>query len=109
MSKEYSIVESTESDKFAIQIETGEFAGVQYNYGTVRVVEDEQNDQAVLQFNFVIEKTNDKYEIKDLEYNEEFQKRVGDILVDVFEENNNNSALLDEDEDEHIIIDDEIG
>lgn len=85
--KKYKIVDSKDDEKFAIEIAHGEFAGVTYNYNTVKIVEDEVNDQAVVQFGFNVESGNDTFEKSDLEKSEQFQETIGNILIEIFEEN----------------------
>jgi hypothetical protein len=107
MSK-YKIVESKDLDKFAVQLTEGPFKDVVYNYDKVKIVEDEENDQAVLQFDFIVEQGNYFYEIKDIEKNDEFLQTIGDVLMSVFEEQLKADLTSDEDDDADVVVDDTI-
>lgn len=63
-----------------IKLLTGIFSGVVYSYGKVSVQEDEENDQAYLNFDFDIQ---DNSSIEGIEENIDFKNHIGDILTSI--------------------------
>jgi hypothetical protein len=84
----YEIVEteSPRQDLHSLRLTTGEFSGTVFHFGTVRILEDEDEDRATLQFDFEIETPCEGYEKDDLEKNEDFQNELGGVLFTIFEE-----------------------
>ena len=77
-------VESRSQDQTCIGIKTGKFAGVVYKYGKVSFgKEEDENGNLPLQFKYDIVDNNG---IQREQFGEEFFKLIGDILVEVMEE-----------------------
>lgn len=69
-----------------VMISEGKFDGFVYRYGAIKFLEDEDDDQATLQFDYDLESAPEDYiveqENEDAE-KDEFEQLVGDILVDI--------------------------
>ena len=76
-------VESKSQDQTCIGIKGGKFAGVVYKYGKVSFGEDNPDGTKPLQFQYEIVDNNG---IQREQFGEEFFKLIGDILVEVMEE-----------------------
>ena len=77
-------VESRSQDQTCIGIKDGKFAGVVYKYGKVSFgKEEDENGNLPLQFQYDIVDNNG---IQREQFGEEFFKLIGDILVEVMEE-----------------------
>ena len=76
-------VTTKEQDQTLIGIKEGKFAGVIYKYGKVSFGEDNPNGTKPLQFQYEIVDNNG---IQREQFGEEFFKLIGDILVEVMEE-----------------------
>ena len=76
-------VESKSQDQTCIGIKGGKFAGVVYKYGKVSFGEDNPDGTKPLQFEYDIVDNNG---IQREQFGEEFFKLIGDILVEVMEE-----------------------
>ena len=76
-------VESKSQDQTCIGIKGGKFAGVGYKYGKVSFGEDNPDGTKPLQFEYDIVDNNG---IQREQFGEEFFKLIGDILVEVMEE-----------------------
>ena len=76
-------VTTKEQDQTLIGIKEGKFAGVVYKYGKVSFGEDNPNGTKPLQFQYEIVDNNG---IQREQFGEEFFKLIGDILVEVMEE-----------------------
>ena len=77
-------VESRSQDQTCIGIKGGKFAGVVYKYGRVSFgKEEDENGNLPLQFQYDIVDNNG---IQREQFGEEFFKLIGDILVEVMEE-----------------------
>lgn len=81
----YKVLEQKDEDSTAtILITEGKFEGFAYNYGVVKVREDEETDQAFLSYDYNLLEAPESYEIVDeFKDKEEFEQLIGDILVDV--------------------------
>lgn len=86
----YTMVEKEDMDYFGFRFDEGQYEGVVFYYGQVKIEEDVENDQALLQFDFQVDKGNDTYNIGELEESDDFRNMLGDILV----------SILDAEEDE---------
>ena len=88
--KLYEIVESPNEsfteDLFPLRITQGKFRGTTFRFGVVRVLEDESEDQATLQYDFEVETPCEGWTKDGLEADEDFQRNLGDILIQIFEE-----------------------
>ena len=79
----FAYVTTKEQDQTLIGIKEGKFAGVIYKYGKVSFGEDNPNGTKPLQFQYEIV---DNSGIQREQFDEEFFKLIGDILVEVMEE-----------------------
>ena len=79
----FAYVTTKEQDQTLIGIKEGKFAGVIYKYGKVSFGEDNPNGTKPLQFQYEIVDNNG---IQREQFGEEFFKLIGDILVEVMEE-----------------------
>lgn len=82
---DYIVVEKPSSDFYSIKILTGEYAGVIYTYGAVSFDEEcDDEDAPTLSFDFKVESG-----LTDvvLETDETFCTLIGDVLVDIIEQN----------------------
>ena len=76
-------VESKSQDQTCIGIKGGKFAGVVYKYGKVSFGEDNPDGTKPLQFQYDIVDNNG---IPREQFNDEFFNLIGDILVEVIDE-----------------------
>ena len=79
----FAYVTTKEQDQTCIGIKGGKFAGVVYKYGKVSFGEDNPDGTKPLQFQYEIVDNNG---IQREQFGEEFFKLIGDILVEVMEE-----------------------
>jgi len=79
----FAYVTTKEQDQTLIGIKEGKFAGVIYKYGKVSFGEDNPDGTKPLQFQYEIVDNNG---IQREQFGEEFFKLIGDILVEVMEE-----------------------
>ena len=78
--KDFKFIDFTNSEITGIQIIEGEYAGVVYHYGKVRVVP--QGEMGVLQFGYTIVNSG-KHDIDTLTTDENFSTMMGDILTEI--------------------------
>ena len=82
---EYSFVTIEDEDHAAVRIENGRFKNVVYNYGTVSLPQEENlNEDGTIPFSFeynIIESAGIPRE----EFDKEFFDTIGDILVDIID------------------------
>jgi len=80
--KTFSYIESpAHPDQTCIGINTGKFAGVVYKYGSITPIE--ENGGLTMQFEFDILENNS---IPRDEFDDEFFKLIGDILMEILDE-----------------------
>ena len=79
----YVYVESKKQDQTCIGIKGGKFAGVIYKYGSVSLGEETEDGNMPFKFEFDIIDNN---AIPREEFGEDFMNLIGDILVDIIEE-----------------------
>ena len=79
----YVFVESKSQDQTCIGIKGGKFAGVIYKYGSVSLGEETEDGNMPFKFEFDIVDNN---AIPKEEFGEDFMNLIGDILVDIIEE-----------------------
>jgi len=79
----YVYVESKSQDQTCIGIKGGKFAGVIYKYGSVSLGEETEDGNMPFKFEFDIIDNN---AIPREEFGEDFMNLIGDILVDIIEE-----------------------
>ena len=90
---EYSFVTKKDDDQTSIRIENGRFENVIYNYGRVTIPQNENEDGTMpfrFEFNIL-----DNAGIPRQEFEEEFFTIIGDILVDIIENEDYNASDLD--------------
>jgi len=78
--KDFKFIDFTNSEITGIQIMEGEYAGVVYHYGKVRVVP--QGEMGVLQFGYTVVNPG-KHDIDALTKDEKFSTMMGDILTEI--------------------------
>ena len=83
----YKLVEKQDVDYYGFQITEGEYKDVVYYYGEVKIEEDTEADNAVLNFNYQIDNGNEQYSIEQLEDSINFNNLMGDILASVLDKN----------------------
>lgn len=83
----YTILEQATPDSTAdIMIAEGKFEGFVYNYGTIRVNEDEHG-QGVMSYEYELKSAPDGFVMQNEEAEKkEFETLIGDILVDIIEQ-----------------------
>lgn len=80
----YTVLDQTTSDTNAdVMITEGKFEGFVYNYGVLKVSEDEEG-QGILSYNYELKSAPEEYVMVDEEAEKkEFETLIGDILVDI--------------------------
>lgn len=78
--KDYKFIDFSDNTMTGIELLTGEYAGVVYHYGKVRVKE--QGEMGVLEFGYTIVNPG-KHDIDLLQKQEEFVTIMGDILTEI--------------------------
>jgi hypothetical protein len=81
----YVYVESKKQDQTCIGIKGGKYAGVVYKYGNVSLGEETKDGNMPFKFKFEIIDNN---AIPKEDFKEDFMNLIGDILVDIIEEQN---------------------
>ena len=81
----YVYVESKNQDQTCIGIKGGKYAGVVYKYGNVSLGEETKDGNMPFKFKFDIIDNN---AIPKEDFKEDFMNLIGDILVDIIEEQN---------------------
>ena len=86
MTKNYTFVSKGEDDWASIMIKDGEYEGIIYQYGKVSVAESEdENGNMPLSFKYnLIDHSGHNKE--DLESSDDFRNTLGDILVEILDE-----------------------
>jgi hypothetical protein len=77
---DYVLIDSDDGTKTGVGIQTGEFAGVLYHYGKVRL--SEEDDFARMTFSYTIV-SSPKIPIDDLIQDKNFHTFIGDILTEI--------------------------
>ena len=81
----YVYVESKTEDQTCIGIKGGKFAGVVYKYGDVSLGEETKDGSMPFKFKFDIIDNN---AVPKEDFKDDFMNLIGDILVDIIEEQN---------------------
>ena len=87
---EYSFVNRKGDEQTSIRIENGRFENVIYNYGRVSIPQ-EENEDGTMPFRFEYNIL-DNASIPREEFDEEFFTLIGDILVDIIENEDYNDT-----------------
>ena len=91
ISDKFAYVTTKEQDQTLIGIKGGKFAGVVYKYGKVSFAEKEdENGNLPMRFQYDIVDNNG---IPREQFGEDFFTLIGDILVEVIEEQANNESV----------------
>ena len=93
---DYRFIDFTNSDITGIQIIKGEYAGVVYHYGKVRVKE--QGEMGVLEFGYTLVNPG-KHDIDLLQKDEGFVTIMGDILTEILTKQANETIRKDDSEE----------
>jgi len=84
--EDYKFIDFTDSDLTGIMVLKGDYAGVVYHYGKVRVKE--QGEFATLEFGYTLVNPG-KHDIDLLQKDEEFVTIMGDILSEILTKSDN--------------------
>ena len=86
MSKNYTFVSKGDEDWASVMIKDGKYKGIIYQYGQVSVAKSEdENGNMPLSFKYnIIDHSGHNQE--DLESSEDFKNTIGDILVEILDE-----------------------
>lgn len=92
MSELYTYVENKDKTWTGIGLteKAGKYQGVVYRYGEVKIVEDENKENATLQFEWDVLDSNG---LPKEMMGEDFFNLIGDILVDIMENQLNEDAI----------------
>lgn len=93
---DYKFIDFTDSELTGIQVLKGEYAGVVYHYGKVRVKE--QGEMGVLEFGYTIVNPG-KHDIDALQNDDEFVTIMGDILTEILTRQENEQIRKDHSEE----------
>ena len=93
---DYKFIDFTDSELTGIQVLKGEYAGVIYHYGKVRVKE--QGEMGVLEFGYTIVNPG-KHDIDALQSDEGFVTIMGDILTEILTRQANEKVGKDDSEE----------
>ena len=86
MTKNYTFVSKGDDDWASVMIKDGKYEGIIYQYGKVSVAESEdENGNMPLSFKYKIIDHNGHNQ-EDLESSVEFKNTLGDILVEILDE-----------------------
>ena len=87
---DYSFINREGENHTSIRIENGKFENVIYNYGRVSIPQ-EENEDGTMPFRFEYNIL-DNASIPEEEFDEEFFTVIGDILVDIIENEDYNAT-----------------
>lgn len=84
MTPKYAFVDKMDvvDDTWHIQIKDGDYSGVVYKYGSVKIHEND-GKEAVLKFQFAIVEAPDHLHLDDLNHDTDFMNTLGDILHNI--------------------------
>lgn len=94
--EDYRFIDFTDSELTGIQILKGEYAGVVYHYGKVRVRE--QGEMGVLEFGYTLINPG-KHDIDQLQNDDNFVTIMGDILTEILTKQANETIRKDDSEE----------
>ena len=86
---DFTMLENTASEFYAIKLLKGKWKNVIYTYGAVSIKEDKENDTATLSFNWQLNDPGD-LQPEDIEKNEEFNNYIGALLQYIISDSLNN-------------------
>jgi len=93
---DYKFIDFSDSELTGIQVLKGEYAGVVYHYGKVRVKE--QGEMGVLEFGYTIVNPG-KHDIDALQNDEGFVTIMGDTLTEILTRQANETIRKDNSEE----------
>jgi hypothetical protein len=93
---DYKFIDFTDSELTGIQVLKGDYAGVVYHYGKVRVKE--QGEMGVLEFGYTIVNPG-KHDIDALQNDEGFVTIMGDTLTEILTRQENEKIRKDHSEE----------
>lgn len=93
---DYKFIDFTDSELTGIQVLKGEYAGVIYHYGKVRVKE--QGEMGVLEFGYTIVNPG-KHDIDALQNDDGFVTIMGDTLTEILTRQANETIRKDDSEE----------
>ena len=99
MKTNIAYVEKQNSDFTSIKILDEPYAGIIYTYGKVSVSEPEgENENATLTFDYKVEEVPPIYgkTTDEIENDKAFSNFIGDVLIQIFEDNVNNEESSDD-------------
>ena len=94
--EDYKFIDFTNSDITGIMVLKGEYSGVVYHYGKVRVKE--QGEMGVLEFGYTTVNPG-KHDIDALQNDDEFVTIMGDILTEILTRQANETIRKDDTEE----------
>jgi hypothetical protein len=94
--EDYRFIDFTDSELTGIELLKGEYAGVVYHYGKVRVKE--QGEMGVLEFGYTIVNSG-KHDIDALQNDEGFVTIMGDTLTEILTRQENEKIRKDNSEE----------
>lgn len=94
--EDYRFIDFMDSELTGIQVLKGEYAGVVYHYGKVRVKE--QGEMGVLEFGYTLVNPG-KHDIDALQNDEGFVTIMGDILTEILTRQANEQTRKDDTEE----------
>jgi len=94
--EDYRFIDFTDSELTGIQILKGEYAGVVYHYGKVRLKE--QGEMGVLEFGYTIVNSG-KHDIDTLQNDDGFVTIMGDTLTEILTRQENEKIRKDNSEE----------
>jgi hypothetical protein len=94
--EDYRFIDFTNSELTGIELLKGEYAGVVYHYGKVRVKE--QGEMGVLEFGYTIVNSG-KHDIDALQNDEGFVTIMGDTLTEILTRQENEKIRKDNSEE----------
>ena len=84
--KTITFVEKEDSELYSIEINEGRFKGVIFTFGKVNLSEDKAADQLGVNFQFIVNRPNARYDSKELNESVKFKKFIANILKYLLEE-----------------------
>lgn len=94
--EDYRFIDFADSELTGIQIIKGEYAGVVYHYGKVRVKE--QGEMGVLEFGYTLVNPG-KHDIDQLQNDDSFVTIMGDILTEILTRQTNETTRNNDSEE----------
>ena len=87
---DYRLIENDQRpDHFSIKLTSGDFSGIIYAYGDVKLTEEEIDGEQVgrLSFLYEVEEGNEEYSKETLQSNKDFEQHIGNVLASIITKN----------------------